>query len=99
MKARFDRTFEYGKNLAKYLLVSAFVAGLAALLLVPKGSAAQMILMVASFAFLIATIVVMAKYCRCPYCGKRIMAGVLVVTSCPSCRRNLTTGKKVKKNR
>ena len=37
--------------------------------------------------------------CRCPYCGKHIMLGVLAVKDCPRCRRNLATGKKIKKRR
>ena len=36
---------------------------------------------------------------RCPYCGKHIMLGVLAVKDCPRCRRNLATGKKIKKRR
>lgn len=39
------------------------------------------------------------RYCRCPYCGKQIFFGVSKATSCPHCRRNFVTGKKVKRNR
>ena len=39
------------------------------------------------------------RYCRCPYCGKQIFFGVSKATSCPRCRRNFLTGKKVKRNR
>lgn len=39
------------------------------------------------------------RYCRCPYCGKQIFFGVSRATSCPRCRRNFVTGKKVKRKR
>ena len=97
MKARYDRTFEYGQKIVKYLLILVIILGLASALLVPSGSTYQTILIVTAFALIAATLVVIYKFCRCPYCGKRIFGGVLAVKSCPSCRRNLTTGKKVKK--
>ena len=34
---------------------------------------------------------------KCPYCGKQIISKCLTVTSCPHCRRDLTTGMKGKK--
>ena len=97
MKARYERTFEYGKSIARYLLMAAVIFGLAAFLLVPDNRLAQLILILASFGAMVAMVVVMYRYCRCPYCGKRIIAGALAVSSCPTCRRSLSTGKKVKK--
>lgn len=96
MKARYDRTFEYGKNISKYFIIFAILLCVASLL-VPQGTYLQGIMIIATLALLVATVVVLYKYCRCPYCGKRIMMGVLRVTSCPRCRRSLTTGKKIKK--
>ncbi|MBR1456074.1 MAG: hypothetical protein IJ594_02785 [Oscillospiraceae bacterium] len=96
MKARYDRTYEYGRSMAKYMMIAAVVIGVSALF-VPSGSVTQKILIVASFLVILATIYVMYRYCRCPYCGKHIIAGALVVSSCPACRRDLSTGKRVKK--
>ena len=98
MKVRYKPTFEYGKNMAKYLLVGSVLFALAALLLVPTGSVAQVILMLISLAVLIALIVVIVKFCRCPYCNRVIAAGLLQVKVCPGCRRSLSTGKKMKKS-
>ena len=95
MKARYDRTFEYGKKMAKYLIIFSLVVCVCSLL-VPQGSYAQVIMVCATVVLMIATIIVMYRFCRRPYCGKRIMAGVLVAKSCPRCHRSLTTGKKVK---
>ena len=95
MKARFDRTFEYGRNISKYLVIFAIVLCVLSLL-VPQGTYVQIVIIAATLALTIATFVVLYKYCRCPYCGKRIMIGVLRVTVCPRCRRSLTSGKKIK---
>lgn len=97
MKARYDRTFEYGKKIAKYLVIFAIILCLASLFLAPEGSYLQVTLVVVSFVLMVSTLFVMYKYCRCPYCGKRIMTGVLTITACPRCHRSLTSGKKIKK--
>ena len=98
MKVRFESNFAYGQKLVKFLLIAAIGIWLAAALLVPRNSSYQIVLIVSAFICLIAAVVIIYRYCRCPYCGKRIFGGVLVAKSCPSCRRNLITGKKVKKN-
>lgn len=97
MKARYDRTFEYGKKISKYLLIFAILLCLASLFLAPEGSYLQAALVILTFVLMLSTIYVMYRYCRCPYCGKRIMTGVLTVTACPRCHRSLTSGKKIKK--
>ena len=53
----------------------------------------------ATLILFIATVVIIVRECRCPHCGKVIFLGVLAVTSCPKCKRSLTTGKKVKKSK
>lgn len=95
MKAKFDRTFEYGRKMAKSCVLFAVVLCVLGLFM-PQGTYLQVILIAATLAMLAATVVVMYKFCRCPYCGKRIMLGVLRVKFCPRCRRSLTTGKKMK---
>ncbi len=46
-----------------------------------------------------AGVYIVVKYCRCPHCRKVIFLGVLAVTACPRCKRNLVSGRKVKKSR
>ena len=99
MKIQHNDSFERGKDLVKYLLAAALIIGLAGLLLTPTGSLAQMLLVFLSFALLVAVLVVTWRFCRCPYCGRHIIAGVLAVKVCPACHRSLTTGKKVKKSK
>lgn len=95
MKARFDRTFEYGKKMSKNCVIFA-VALCVMSLFMPRNTYLQGIFIVATLALMVTAVVMMYKYCRCPYCGKRIMMGVLRVKACPRCRRNLSTGKKMK---
>ena len=97
MKARYAKTFEYGRHMAKTSVICAVACCAVSLLFFQPGSIPQIITLVLSFALIVATIVIMCVYCRCPYCGKRIIMGVLTVKSCPSCHRNLESGKKVKK--
>ena len=97
MKTRYANTFEYGQKLAKYLIGFAVVICLASVLFMPKGSIVQTIAAILGMALIVATIYVTYKYCRCPHCGKHIVAGVFAVKTCPACRRSLVTGKKIRK--
>ena len=97
MKARYGYTFEYGQKLAKYLIGFAVVVCVSSVLFMPKGSLLQTISALMGLALLAATVYVTIKYCRCPHCGKRIVAGVFAVKNCPACHRSLVTGKKIRK--
>ena len=93
----YESKFSYGQRIVKYLLFVSIALSLAAVLLTQKGSVEQSILLLSALAVIAALLAVICKYCRCPHCGRRIFLGVLAVKSCPRCRRNLITGKKVKK--
>ncbi len=97
MKPSFTSPFARGQKTVRLLLVLAIAAGLAGFLLLPAQSTAQFLCYVLSLALLVSVPVVASRQCRCPYCGKRILAGVLVLEVCPNCKRNLYTGDKVKK--
>ena len=97
MKPSFSSNFARGQKLVRYLLVAALVAGAAGLLLFREGTMQQTVCVLLSAAFITAVIVVAARDCRCPSCGKRIISGVLVLDTCPRCKRNLYTGDKPKK--
>lgn len=59
----------------------------------------QLLFAGATVILFIVTIVIIVRQCRCPHCGKIIFLGVLAVTACPSCKRDLVSGKKVKKSK
>ena len=97
MKAGFSSNFARGQKLVRWLLAAALVAGVAGLLLFREATMQQTVCILLSAALLVAVIVVAARDCRCPSCGKRIINGVLVLSTCPRCKRNLYTGDKPKK--
>ena len=99
MRAKYEKSFERGQELVRYFMFAAIVSGLAALLLTENGSVLQLVLIGLSAVLLIAMLVCAWRFCRCPYCGKRIIAGALAVTTCPSCRRDLKSGRRVKKSK
>ena len=81
--------FDKARNLVKFLLAMCLVfcvVGIAA-----SGSQTGVISTFISTAFF-----VIAVYCRCPHCGKRIYLGLFKAVNCPKCRRNLITGAKTK---
>lgn len=53
----------------------------------------------AALIFLLGGFAVVIAFCKCPNCGKRIFFGANKVVYCPSCRRNIETGKKVSKKK
>lgn len=91
--------FERGRAVVRILVVVAVVCGLCALLFTQENSREQMYLVLASFACVIAVIVVARIMCICPHCGKRIVSGVLVLKVCPKCKHSLITGEKIKSKR
>ena len=97
MKASYTSSFARGQKLVRYLLVAALVSGAAGLLLFREGTMQQTVCVLLSAALIVAVIVVAARFCRCPSCGKRVINGVLVLSTCPRCKRDLYTGDKPRK--
>ncbi len=98
MKRIYENTFVQGRELVKRFFAAAMIAAVLGIVCEQLGSPVAPYLLILTTVIMIATVYVMYKYCRCPHCGKHIMAGVFVATTCPSCRRSLITGKKQKKN-
>ena len=92
-------SFIHGREMCRKTMYSAL--GCCALSVIGKFVSPYMQLFFAGATVIlfIATIVIIVRQCRCPHCGKVIFMGVLAVTACPNCKRNLTTGKKTKKTK
>ena len=99
MKPSYTGSFARGQKLVRYLMVAALIAGAAALLLFREGTVQQTLCVLLAAALIAAVIVVAMSQCRCPHCGKRIINGVLVLSTCPNCKYNLYTGEKAKKGK
>ena len=98
MKPSFPNTFARGQKLVRYLLAFSIAAAAAGLLLYAEHSTGQLVCILLSLGLMIGVVVVIVLDCRCPRCGRRIIGGVLVLETCPSCKCNLYTGDKVKKS-
>ena len=94
---KYTSSFARGQKLVRYLLVLSLVSGAAGLLLYREGTTGQLVCVLLCAALIAAILVIAARDCRCPSCGKRIISGVLVLDTCPRCKRNLYTGDKPKK--
>ena len=88
--------FERGRSIVRVLMVLAIAFAVLGLLFSRENTGQQMILLVAALACVAGFVIAALVLCRCPYCGKRILSGVLVIKVCPKCKRSLTTGKKMK---
>ncbi len=90
--------FTRGRELLKKLLIGDLVS--AVLAMITRSNPMMMGLFSGLTLLLFGAIIYIdVKYCRCPNCGKVILLGVLAIDACPRCKRNLVTGKKVKKSR
>lgn len=98
MKKAHENTFAQGRELVKKLMAAALISGILGLVCDQLSHPVAPYILGLTVIIMATTIYVMVTYCRCPHCGKRILTGILVATTCPSCRRSLVTGKKVKKN-
>ena len=94
---KYTSSFARAQKLVRYLLVLSLVSGAAGLLLYREGTTGQLVCVLLCAALIAAILIIAARDCRCPSCGKRIISGVLVLDTCPRCKRNLYTGDKPKK--
>ncbi len=91
-------SFVRGRELLKKLLISDVVTAVLAFAL--QSNPTIMVLFSGATLLLFAAIIYIdIKYCRCPNCGKVIVLGVLAIQTCPRCKRNLVSGRKMKKSR
>ncbi len=99
MKRTYENTFIQGRELTKKLLGGSVVSCVLSLIFGQISRPVQSVFFALTVILFVSTIYVMAKYCRCPHCGRHIFLGVLAISVCPGCRRSLVTGKKVKKSK
>ena len=90
--------FVYGRDLLKKVIMATVICCVLSIVF-RQNMLLQGVFAAATLILFFVGIYIDYKHCRCPHCGKVIFLGVLAVTSCPKCKRSLTTGKKVKKSR
>jgi uncharacterized Zn finger protein (UPF0148 family) len=84
------------KKLVGVLLGLSCAVCIGGLLFFERGSQQSLYSAIASVTLLILAIGSGLIWGRCPWCGKILIRGLFSKTMCPSCRRDLTTGKKKK---
>ena len=90
--------FIYGRDLLKKVIMATVVCCVLSVVF-RENVTLQGIFAAATLILFFAGVYIDYKHCRCPHCGKVIFLGVLAVKACPKCKRNLVTGKKVKKSK
>ena len=98
MKPYVNGFFE-GRELLKKILVAALLTSVLSIVGRAFNPTMQLLFSGVTVILFVWAVFVVVRQCRCPYCGKIIFLGVLAVKTCPKCRRDLTSGKKVKKSR
>lgn len=96
MKKVYENTFVQGRELTKKLMIAIVVCCVLILITYNSGvdNYIHVLVSIAAVILFGITIYVIVKFCRCPHCGKVIFMGLLKIQKCPSCHRNLVTGKK-----
>lgn len=85
--------FETGKKIVMIFMFLSAGACIAGLLL--GGESADYYVM-AAISLMLISMGALFLWCRCPWCGKVIVKDLFRAKVCPSCRRDLITGKKKK---
>lgn len=99
MKKTYENTFAQGVDLVKKLTVVAAISLVASIVLEQMGNAWNTAFLILTIVVFAATFYVIRKFCVCPHCGRHISTGIFTVTTCPSCKHSLYTGKKVKQSK
>ena len=89
--------FDKAKNVVKTLLAICMVLCLISVITTSLNPQLSFLATIISGICFIMSFVVAFLYCKCPYCGNRIMLGMFKVKNCPKCHRNLVTGEKAGK--
>lgn len=88
--------FQKAKTAVKFLLITSILACVVSFIFADNGTPTSAYAILIGLGLLVMAFIVAFNFCKCPYCGKRILIGMLTVTHCPQCRRNLVTGERKK---
>lgn len=91
--------YESARTRLRNILIASLLAAALSVLIPGSYGALRLALTMATILLFISAIVVIVRDCRCPHCGSVIFFGALRASTCPRCKRSLTTGKKQKKSK
>lgn len=84
------------KKLATLFIFLSVFACIAGLVIHGNNEAALAQYGLAAIIFIFIAVGIIAKWCRCPWCGHLLFRKLYTLKVCPACNRNLETGKKKK---
>ena len=88
--------FKTSRRLVVIFMVASLLCALGDMIFLRPGTQASVYLMLLSLILMGLSILILLALCRCPWCGKRITAGMMKVEVCPHCKRDIETGMKRK---
>lgn len=88
--------FKTSRRLVVIFMVASLICALGDMIFLRPGTQASVYLMLLSLILMGLSILILLALCRCPWCGKRIVSGLMKVEICPHCKRDLETGLKAK---
>lgn len=88
--------FQKAKNAVKTLLIASVLACVVSFIFSDNGTPVSAYAIIIALGLLVMSFIVAYNFCKCPYCGKHILIGMLTVKDCPKCHRNLITGERKK---
>lgn len=88
--------FDQAKKLVGILIGLSCVCCITGMALFEQGSRELATAALLAVVLLFLSVCVAFKWCRCPWCGQVIFKGMFSKKVCPSCSRDLATGKKSK---
>jgi len=88
--------FKTARRLVMIFMIASLVCALIGVVLVRPGTEASIYIVILSLVLMLLALVILFGLCRCPWCGKRIVSGLMKVEICPHCKRDLETGMKAK---
>ena len=92
----FTKSFDRARNTVKGCLFTAMGLCVLGLVINERLPDAAKYVTIAAVVLIVIGCALVALCLKCPYCGRQIISKCLTVTSCPHCKRNLTTGMKTK---
>ena len=88
--------FKTARRLVMIFMIASLVCALIGMVLVRPGTEASIYIVILSLVLMLLALLILFGLCRCPWCGKRITAGMMKVEVCPHCKRDIETGMKRK---
>ena len=87
------------RRLLMFFMIVAVALALIGLIFLEPGTVISVYVTLISFGCMVAAIIILLGYCKCPWCGKRITANLMKAEYCPYCKKDFETGLKHKGRR